>query len=51
MNLIINAHIQRVVYGSRYVAPEHEADRSVYALDAAAELGIAMDFWDIAGLA
>lgn len=48
MNLIINAHVQRVVYGSRYVAPDHEVDRSVYALDAAKTLGIVMDYWDMA---
>jgi dCMP deaminase len=50
MNLIINSHVQRVVYGSRYVSPDHEADRSVYALDAAERLGIRMDFWDIGAL-
>jgi dCMP deaminase len=50
MNMIINAHVQRVVYGSRYVSPDHEADRSVYALEAAERLGIRMDFWDVARL-
>lgn len=44
MNLILNGYIQRVVYGVRYAAPEHEGDRSQYALDAAKRMAITMDF-------
>jgi dCMP deaminase len=50
MNLIINAHVQRVVYGCQYKDASHTVDRSAYALDAARKLGIEMVFWDIAQL-
>ncbi len=40
MNLIINAHVQRIVWGSEYKAESHTSDRQAYAEDAARRMGI-----------
>lgn len=45
MNLAINCHIQRIVYGVEYKDPTHEVDRAAYAVEAARALGIQMHFW------
>lgn len=41
-NLIIQSHIQRVVYGERYTAESHAGDRMAYAIECAETMSIAL---------
>ncbi len=49
MNQIINAHLQRIIYGERYSDPSHQTDKASYASEAARELGIFMQSFRLGG--
>lgn len=50
VNLIINSHIQRVVYGDRYEDPSHTSDKMQYAIESFERMGIALERFPVEGL-
>lgn len=49
-NLIIQSHIQRVVYGERYMADSHDGDRMAYAIESARRMDIILEQFPLESL-